>query len=891
MKNKVRTKKTNICRPIFLFNNFLPTSKEKNYWQYIAFGSFDGISVGGAFSSDNSGEILKQLWKHQGKYYRGLRGQAAVQIIYALCYEEIGIEEEFWKENEKPFTFFCRLQFDKNINELRRNKGKIEEIIKSGCNALVKIYTTYDNSDLLIVIKAGRYDEGIEIINSFHQGINFALNRKNVCKLKNSFTIFALKQEFVNRTLDEAFVAELNKERIKKAYVNIVKRRCTKKADWKKIISSSNRELRGKVKGEFVLGADDEVVFFRNIGWGDFLKLYQDSTGIFNNTSEEYQQFIAGTATIICGELTKYPKIWTNWKDVDETGGKDQLVVQERKENDNTLYKAYIDRLREKVIGLYNGDKQMKEEKDVMYKELYVILNTLPKYSEEVFSDYVFFVILRPLSTLIELLEEGFNDSYYEFIKAFNLSIQNSVKSDKHAMQIIDFNTKIYDIPTKLNAFYTAYIYKVSDVLNIKGENSKEHLYDFVVIPGVTNFVNVLELFQRVSEDKRLLRVEIPENRFYDIENIMIIFAHEAAHYVGTAIRRRKERYEDILCSIAYMYIDYVKSYTNEIKDICPDLAIVDWDIIAKRCKYILHEMLEREVNENYLKNYAIGLSEQNKEEVSKVEEYNKKYKEHFSFVEKNIFRAMSDIVEHMLPNIFGSLVFDLSNEQAEKVYEIIGEISIRFMGINGIKTTKITLESTLKRLKYIYEECFADIIAITLLDLDAKEYLNSIIEENRQQVGDIEVLSRSEVIYRIGLVLNVMGKNEKTEKLNFYDEDKNKNDRMYILDAVGDMLDCIKEGWNNGPEEYRECSVFALMNKEIYGMAFRYLDECRRVFVKQLEEDVQRKEKCQQLRKFLKKYKNSNGSNIEEQVSEIEEMIDDYKKRLSEELQEYLMK
>lgn len=885
MEDNLKKEKYNICRPIILFNNFLPTSKEKNKWEYMAFGAFDGISIGKAIVSSSSGEILKELWKHQKNYSKGLQGKAAVQIIYALCHEDKNEESSFWQGEENPFTFFCRLQFRGNIGLLRKNKVKIEDIIKNGCDALVKIYTMYDNSDLLIVIRTKKYGEGVKILNSLHQNVNFALDEKEVCELKNSFTIFALKQKYVNKTSEEKFAEYLNEEIIEKAYVNIVKRKCSKRADWKELINSNlKKKLKSAIEGVFVLGTDDEVVFFRNIGWGDFLKLYRDYIGIFNNTSDEYQEFIASTATVVCADLKQYFEIWSEWE-IQEVGKHDNSKLNSGKSG-NTLYKDYIDKLRKKVDEL----SEKNQENDI-YKELYVILNILPKFTEEVFSDYVFFVILRPLSTLLELLEEGFNDSYYEFIKAFNLSIQNSVKSDKHAMQIMDFNTKLYDIPTKLNAFYTAYVYNVSDILNIKGENSEPHLYDFIVVPGVTNFVNVVELFQRVSEDKRLLRIEIPENRFYDIDNIMIIFAHEAAHYVGTAIRKRKERYEYILYSIANIYIDYITSYMDDISDICPGMNKVNWQLITQRCKNVLHKMLERELNEQYLRRYSIGISDIQEQEVVEYTKYNTKYKEHFSFIEKYAFRAMSDIVEYMLPNIFGGIVFDLPEEQKHEVYQVIKEISTRFLGNHGRKTTMITLETALEQLNHLYEECFADIIAITLLDLDSKEYLNSIIEENRLQSSSIEELSKTEVIYRIGIVLNVMGTQMEAKKLNFYAEDNFLEGRLLILEAASTVLQCIDEGWQNilEEEEYRNCSFFALLNRNIYDMAFKYLVECREEFVKQINKDKDRSGKCKKLRDFFSRYKTSEESNIEEQVAEIEEIIEVYKNRLSEELKKYL--
>lgn len=189
MKSNTEKKKYNICRPIVLFNNFLPTLEEKSGWEYMAFGTVDGVSVEEAIVTESSGKILNKLWEHQKEYSIKLKGKSAVQIIYGVCHGEKEEENNFWKDIQHPFTFFCRLQFKGDINSLRENRFRIEERIKEEYGVLIRIYAMYDNSDLLIVIKSEKYSDGVGILKSLHKNVNFAFDNGKLCELKNSFTV------------------------------------------------------------------------------------------------------------------------------------------------------------------------------------------------------------------------------------------------------------------------------------------------------------------------------------------------------------------------------------------------------------------------------------------------------------------------------------------------------------------------------------------------------------------------------------------------------------------------------------------------------------------------------------------------------------------------------
>ncbi len=865
----------NICRPIIFYNNFLPADKIDHNWSYCAFDSLDGIQVESAIyvgegrDKNTQDSMLEKVWKHQVGIVQKFQGTYAAQIIYAMCHSDKAKEKEFWEQDELPFTFFCRMQFRGNLAKLRENKENLEKCLQVNEKISSWIYLTYDNSDLLIVIKAVSYAEGAGIINAMHQDVNFSFDKDEVCALKNSFTVFGLKQKFIDETEDEEIRNKLNKDVIDEVHITIIEK---KSIDSELLKQYFNNELKKDLNCKHIpiLGADDDLFICSSIGWGDFLYLYRSQKGFFYNSSAEYHTYFAGVTTKICTKITtrynNFPKLNSD-------------TEQEDKEKWRDLYKKFFHTMVKQL-----EDNQTSSSNGKLYKELRMILNTLPKFSGEVFSDYIFFSVMKPLETIINLLQTGINEdgAYYEFIKSFNMYVQNSVKSDRHTMQLMDFNTKIYDIPVKLNAFYSVYIYRICDILNVcQYEDDEKHTYDFLVVPGATNIVNVLELYNKVSVNSRLLRVEIPENRFYDPCAIMHIFSHEVAHYVGTGIRNRSFRYNCIIRGIASIYVNYIRSYWNIIdKEKNTNSHMIDWKFISDRMFHNIVEMLSREQFLDYVQ-YQLGEDVHSASQAEKIVEYNKMNFEYLSFLNSNIYKAMSDIICSKIENIFQSTIYELSEGNKQIFLARIQEVSERFLVRFSEESTRVTLDTVTEMLCKVYEESFADLTSICLLELTAREYLNTLIKDCKVQGMDIAQLCNSEAIYRIAVVMNAMSQ-ELTNNLwtsDFYEPDDNLEDRKEMINKIRILNDKIVDEETFINKEYEKSCFIALFNKTVYRDIVLYLCKCK----KDIMDKVIYGSNASQYDELLKIYKflSDPYKNIEEQIEMMERFIHLYKSEL----------
>ncbi|MCM1235930.1 MAG: hypothetical protein NC489_38050, partial [Ruminococcus flavefaciens] len=588
----------NICRAVTFYNNFLPANDTAQSWQYCAFGVVDGVDVSADIAVDGEG-IPDCIWEEQKKSVRSLKGEYTIQQVYILKNASKPKEEEFWADKKYPFMFFLRIQCSGNKKALLENKETLETSLQIEDEIKTAIYLTYDNSDLFIVMKSKLYEQGAGMIDTLHKKVNLSKNEEKKCYLKNSFTVFAVDHEWINnlkeqnsrmlvtKTIDEVLIKVIGKEG---GDIQNIKRELEHRKDNTFVRKNANiMEDRSPV-----LGTDDEMISIKDISWFDFFSLYRKKDGkrpegIFCNSNDLYYNNMAGATTVIRTKLKDYTECLVakgmKFLPLENVDG------EEIGKKISNAYDLQIKNLIDKLDDI--------NEVDDDFKELRLILNVLSKYGGEVFNDYTFFPTIRAIDALLELLASDENKCpdkvhFFDFLRGFSMYIQGSGRSDRHSMQVLDFNAKIYDIPSKLNAFYCAFIYNVKEMLGGEQSQEKPHEYDFLLVPGMVSFENVRELYPKVLQDRHLMKVEIPECNFYHMRDMMIILSHETAHYVGGKYRRRAERYKAIVESYAHIYVCYVRHYLqrNEIK-IADEIS----EIIELRAEKILISALGRELN------------------------------------------------------------------------------------------------------------------------------------------------------------------------------------------------------------------------------------------------------------------------------------------------------
>ncbi len=699
-------------------------------------GIVDGIDVSDNILNDAHAGIAERVRKEQTTFNKKLIGECAIQRVYIIRNDNREEEDRFWKEDELPFFFFCCVQCSGDKYSFLQDRTAFERMINQRNEVNVMTYLTYDNTDLFIVIRALTYRSGAEIINDLHQNTELWGQKNGDCVLKNSFSVMAIRYSWFE-AIDSGAGQNLNRQKIDKVYIKLIERQ-----------KGNIAKIEDKIKNDIahvdcsrvpILGTDDEMLILSDIGWADFLSLYVRGKGVFGDKSENsvFCKNAVGVTTLLYVKLSE-EKISEN---SEETQG-GQISELDQKYNDQ------IDMIKQKIEKF---DQDGCENNFEFTNELHVILNALPKFSGRVFNDYIFFPLLNVLNTLLDLLDEQNKEGYridkkpfYDFLMAFCLYSQSTNLSDRHTAQTMGFNSKIYDIPVKLNAFYNAYIYKIKTILN----NRNYVQYDFIAVPGMKDFLKVNELYKDVSESQRLIKVEIPEYSFYDVRKMMIILAHETAHYVGRDIRNRTDRMKRVISCYSHVYVRNIKEYC-ELYEYGENI----WQEIERRLENMISRQLQCEFDAVFLRTIRYnGIDEKESEDIAKR---NRAHIDYFMYLNTKIHVAMMDIVEYRLSTLFAPLMVEIEQGKDEETMAQIKAASLRFVTVPKEDATVVASHIVLDLLMKLYEESFADLMSILILNLDAEEYVTGIIKSAEYQNVNIEELINSDFMLRIAAVFS----------------------------------------------------------------------------------------------------------------------------------------
>ncbi|MBQ6587241.1 MAG: hypothetical protein IJI01_01020 [Butyrivibrio sp.] len=741
-----------VCRPFYLFNDYLPPSKpavEDVQWKIL--GYYDDMLVGENLFENMEGALdFEKLWHAQRSQSEELCGSYSIQTVFGFRDDDDTKQRDaiFWKDSETadyPFLFFSMLQIDKDIcsKESLKKAAALEDSVE---NTDVKAITYFsiDYSDIILVLKCKKYEDGAKIIEDIHLGkaglrvsygysfasINMKMINKGKCR----------KELGIARNI-QIYIIALELELADVVYNHMLE----------EIKEKGGEEYIGTISKQGVLGCNDIKFEIGELPWDIFLSFYKQKEGIFNHTSKIYQDNLVGVTTIIGSDYDSN-KISTKGLPVANKTGK---IC----ENEPVLCRVLVDRCKE-----WQSRAGKNGEISHLGRYFLSILNSLGKFEVSPIHDYLFQTMLTQMSILIDLAEQALNDeeemldyykenpeaadrgieqirnaffrSAYGFVREFSLLVQNSVRSDRQFTQAPDFDVRVYETPVKLLAFYNAYIYNMKEYLGtFVNDNEEEHEYVFLAYPGVSDFVKLREKFSTISDTKRLFLMELPEINTYRPRDLMFILGHEVAHNVGGGIRNRKERAEITTKIMAYMYVKYIrlsfqKSRQEKGRDKRFKFALYDdiWDEMAEDIETLAEEANEIWIAKNFSKDDPMS-------------NHLKKRIYHREWVVPREKNVMVCIVQMDPKKIWHSLLqreyyYQLDNEEPDKKIEELSQDIHRW----GQEFTGETLrglfdiKGVFSILFYLYKECIADLICIKTLQYSFSEYIELVVRELKYQ-------------------------------------------------------------------------------------------------------------------------------------------------------------
>lgn len=821
-----------VIRPILMFSEYVPAITGERDWQYQVLGHHDGMDVKEPIYMDTT-ESFQQIFKNYIKETN--TRDYAVQVYFGLHYDD-GREEEFWKNNTK-FMFIMFIQFrEKVVSEYNRileeTSGKEGETLEA------RAYYTLDYNDSIVVLKSDRYETGMKFIARLQD------NEEDLFpfEISSSYTIFAFDRKKIN----EADATGEKDDIIEKVELRIIE-------SFQGSIALLYAKLKKRlekwkdIKRYMLFGTDDEAIVIENIPVDVFLKLYLGKSGILCNSNKITQIYASAITTKILFPLSD-GNPHKNFN-TDNKGSREfcDILCKYIKKSYENKYTAYAIAEENTLLKITNALGKIEYARNKNGK----------------INEYNFFTLFLPFSVfvLLHTKEKARTDEYFEFLTYFNICTLNYDKPDRVFLQTADFNIRYFEMQTKYITLYNAYIHSLKKMLNTPGENQ----YEFILCPGKSERTEVHEFYKKGDNKYRLYEVDMAETRMYDVKDMLCILGHEVAHYVGTKIRNREDRYKHMLrmSSRAIVIIFQMGFKKAGYGDEVGSLDI--WKDYEEKLTEWIELYINRYLNPEYWKQ-ILGDEEYERKKKDIEQRYIPVFEDRIQYTDEmqSAFeKAMKDMLRLQGEDIFEKIIWELFKKKIEKgevTYDdkntFINSCRLHMQDVIDMFTSEteemgwfFNIADVLNTELFMLKECYADLISILSLKLTLREYLCTIVNEILNVGEELKKLEYTDLIVRIAIVMSVMSYRENQSKKYYtWTNDEiitNKDDRDIIMLQNMALDFCQLYIANDMPQNpnfdiYSSASIF--YDYKVLREIISYLLHCREEFYKVTDEKKAKK-------------------------------------------------
>lgn len=747
-----------ICRAFTLYHDKLILSEntatdaiqfEK---QYHVIGYFDWFETKGfPMESERS---LGELFKYNSKLNETITEYQSFQNVFGFIENPVK-DSEFWDDSStEVMKFILFLQVDQYNKSMYKT---IDNILKKKCTNIKNyiIYYTLDKNDFVICFKSNKYTSVMNTINYLYSeclkvNINIIYSYTNLL-LKNVKNVddnyFCDSNELIDSICIKTI---LNNFRI--TSININKKisfftNCLSKAFYGH--DSKNKIANNDIVGYEILGDTDCRFIARNVPLNILLQQFLNS-GLMSKSNELYSNLFLSSMTSLNVIQSEF---------VADTKLKNILPNQEHKQENSTSFTNIKSDIDESQKSKIEEIKKTLGDEYVPIISLLHRINNYILYTEHQAARYECITLKEPFNTLLctisknaDKIKNGLisTDELYEYLNNIYNNIQENMRTDIRFFGISDYSMKPYYSPTKLRAFYSIIANKISDHYSkMSGLDNNTH-NKFVISFTYSQATYVEQLWRELIGGHNLMLVNVTENDFYHIKDLIFQFAHEAAHFVGNEkIRKRETRLEIIL---EFLFKRFVYSFEEH----CTNELLESNDELDNKLLNLLQESFdELKFSEFY---------DNNKKTVNQyLCTYIKELKQSNFISDESDFYYM-----HVVENWISNFLFDndhlmlILNEYQNNIFckikqkaltsqkslkdisHMISQLKIiynRFINsIDKMKEDLITSNnSDFNYIKKLMSESYADISAIVLFDLSAEDYLSFISKRIHSNISDEE--------------------------------------------------------------------------------------------------------------------------------------------------------
>lgn len=175
------------------------------------------------------------------------------------------------------------------------------------------------------------------------------------------------------------------------------------------------------------------------------------------------------------------------------------------------------------------------------------------------------------------------NDSISNFLRCLNkfylniLALINStVHSDRRFIQIPHYGVQVFEMPSKMVAYYNIMARKIAEVLC---EDNQTENHGILLSPKLVDELEVESAaIQGLTEMNELFSVSISEKMMYAPQRTVAILGHETAHFVGKSSRQRELRAKKLFGYYMSQFLKTIFSwYRQKLSAGGPEEDILDY--------------------------------------------------------------------------------------------------------------------------------------------------------------------------------------------------------------------------------------------------------------------------------------------------------------------------
>ena len=715
---------------IMISNNSLDHVRELEK-KYHVIGYFDWFQTDVVTSEKQVQSNLMGLFNYNLKLNDSNSEFQSFQNIFGFRENSDKKDDKFWTESlVEPIYFVSFIQLEEykkccydTIENILAN-----EYTQAGLNTdNFIVYYTLDKNDFIICFKSNSYKTIMDIINSLYtrlikQGINIIYSYTNLIIRNSKEALFYSAIGDLSETIDSICIKTIlnNYSDNSITIPQKIDLYCQKLSNTFYPGKSEKEIIEKNIVGYEILGDTDCRFIARYVPLNILLKSFLQG-GILSKDDNDFNYCFLSSMTSLNINYGSFLKDY-------------RKVERKIREPNNRTKKSELD------IKINAINKELRKEHQPIVTLLHQISNYIV-FSGYQIEQYEYSIMMEPISVLLDIILNNSNsllnnnnsdivDNLYEYLNNIYSILQENTRTDIRFYGISDYSMMSYYSPTKLRAFYSIIVNKMSKHYASMSKYDKDLKYAFLIFFTYAQETYVDQLWKNRFGESKLMMVKISEKDFYCISDLTFQLAHEVAHFVGNEeIRKRIDRFYLIIEFIfyrVYLIIEKNRQSVNDNKalnDIDNDKTFhAFYNKMLKSIKFsvrklieylIIEDSIEREYDLYYLDNIENYISKL----LFEWKVLDSFFEEYYEFI-INKYR------ERLL---FSEMSFDESQSTIRKLYEFKKQITHY---TNRYKVEHfIGRGSDFDYIKHLMYESYADMSAILMFDLSVTEFLGFIVK------------------------------------------------------------------------------------------------------------------------------------------------------------------